>query len=143
VLIVTGPDASTRHSETACPRVDGRTVSAAVTLGASGRYTVTWRVVSADGHPVSDTFTFTFHRAPGTAPAAGSASGPACGGGAATAAGGSGTAGSSTAVSPVVWVLLGVGGALVLVLLAVVIAVAVRLRPRPARAAADAEAGSG
>lgn len=35
------------------PVVDGPTVTQAVTGGAAGTFTVTWRVVSADGHPIS------------------------------------------------------------------------------------------
>lgn len=35
------------------PEVDGPTVMQAVTGGAAGTFTVTWRVVSADGHPIS------------------------------------------------------------------------------------------
>ena len=130
VLTVTGPDGATRHFESACARVDGRTVSAPVALGGSGSYTVTWRVVSADGHPVSDSFAFTLRRASGTTPAAGTASGPACGGGSAAGAT-AGASGSSGLVSPVAWVLIGVGGGLVLVLLVVVIDVAVLLGRRP------------
>jgi copper resistance protein C len=139
VLIVTGPDGAKRHFETACARVDGRTVSAPVALGGSGRYTVTWRVVSADGHPVADSFAFTLRRAAGTTPAPGSVSGPRCGGGTATGAGASAPASS---VSPLVWVLIGVGGGLVLVLLVVVIVVAVLLSRRSAKAGADAERGA-
>lgn len=35
------------------PAVDGPTVTQALTGGAAGSFTVTWRVVSADGHPIS------------------------------------------------------------------------------------------
>jgi methionine-rich copper-binding protein CopC len=42
------------------PVVDGVTVTQALAAGlANGRYTVTYRVVSEDGHPVSDKTTFT------------------------------------------------------------------------------------
>jgi copper transport protein len=41
------------------PSGDGRTVRAGLVAGlAKGSYTVTWRVVSVDGHPVSGTFAF-------------------------------------------------------------------------------------
>lgn len=140
VLIVTGPDAATRHFETGCVRIDGSTVSAPVALGADGRYTVTWRVVSDDGHPVTGSFGFTLHRAGGGTPSAGSASGPACGrAGGGTESATSGGAGSASALSPAVWVLIGVGGGLVLLLLIALIVVAVVLSRRPAKA----EAGSG
>lgn len=137
VLIVTGPGGERRHFETACARVDGRSVTAPVALGGSGRYTVTWRVVSADGHPVADSFAFTLDRPPGTTATAGSARGPACGAGTASAGPVTGSAGSSSSVSPVVWALLGVGGGLVLVLLVVVAVVAVRVARRPAGARSE------
>ena len=53
-------DASGRNFETGCATVDGRSVSAPVALGAPGAYRVTWQVVSADGHPVSDSIQFTY-----------------------------------------------------------------------------------
>jgi len=53
-------DASGRNFETGCASVDGRTVSAPVALGAPGAYRITWQVVSADGHPVSDSLQFTY-----------------------------------------------------------------------------------
>lgn len=137
-LIVTGPGAAKRHFETACPRIDRGTVTAPVALGASGRYTVTWRVVSDDGHPVSDTFEFTLDRPAGTDAAAGSASGPACGAG--TASGSAGASSSGT-LPPVVWVIVGGGGGLVVILLLVVVLLAVRLSRRPTRA--REESGSG
>jgi hypothetical protein len=116
-------------------------VTAPVALGPSGRYTVTWRVVSADGHPVADRFAFTLDRPAGSAPAGGSASGPCCGSG--TSAGpGAAPASSRPTVSPVVWVLLGVGAGLVLVLLVVVAVVAVHLRRRPAEGSEESGRGA-
>ena len=42
------------------PRVDGRTVTQALVAALpEGGYTVAYRIVSADGHPVAGTFTFT------------------------------------------------------------------------------------
>lgn len=63
------------------PRVTGSTVTVPLADALpAGRYTVSYRVVSADGHPVADTFGFTSTGPPGTdaAPAA-SASGSASG----------------------------------------------------------------
>jgi methionine-rich copper-binding protein CopC len=139
-LVVTGPDGAARHFETACARVSGRTVSAAVALGGSGRYVVSWRVVSADGHPVSDSFPFTLHRPTGTTAAAGSARGPSCGT-ASTSRAGAAPASSQSTVSPLVWALVGVGAGLVVVLLVVVLVVALRLSRRPA--GDDDEGGPG
>jgi len=74
-VTVTGPEGGTwqvgKLTQT------GSTISQAlVPLGPKGTYTVAWRVVSADGHPVAGTFAFVLTTAgegkpqtPGTAPA--------------------------------------------------------------------------
>ncbi|MFQ6173021.1 copper resistance protein CopC [Oryzobacter sp. R7] len=56
-VVVDGPDGA---AVDAAPKVEGREVTQALgdTLPA-GRYTVTYRVVSADGHPISGTVSFT------------------------------------------------------------------------------------
>lgn len=41
-----------------CVTVDGPTMSADAALGEPGEYTFIWQVVSSDGHPTSDEFTF-------------------------------------------------------------------------------------
>ncbi|WP_262698538.1 MULTISPECIES: copper resistance CopC family protein [Streptomyces] len=67
-IAVTG--ASGRSLTTGPVKVDGRTVTR--TLAADvppGRYTVGYRVVSADGHPVSGSYTFTVTTARTTSPA--------------------------------------------------------------------------
>jgi hypothetical protein len=62
-LAVNGPDGPVQQGS---PRLVKNTVVQAVdTAAPAGRYTVTWRVTSADGHPVSGTFSFTT-RAAGT-----------------------------------------------------------------------------
>lgn len=38
--------------------VDGPVVTQPIGVGAAGAYTVTWRVVSADGHPISGEFSY-------------------------------------------------------------------------------------
>ncbi|KAK1177075.1 copper resistance protein CopC [Streptomyces sp. NBS 14/10] len=54
------------------PRVDGRTVTLPLKAGApAGRYTVGYRVVSADGHPVSGSYPFTVKVADNPSPSAG------------------------------------------------------------------------
>ncbi|MFI8320359.1 MULTISPECIES: copper resistance CopC family protein [Streptomyces] len=51
------------------PRVDGKSASLAVKPGLpSGKYTVGYRVVSADGHPVSGSYSFTVREAAPAAP---------------------------------------------------------------------------
>lgn len=71
LVTVTGPDAATRHFETGCATIADTVVSAPVALGAAGKYTVTYQIVSADGHQVSNTLGFTYQPPAGTTPAAG------------------------------------------------------------------------
>ena len=54
-----------------CVVVDDATASMPVSLGEAGKYTVAYRVVSADGHPIEGNWTFTY------APAADAAMGDA------------------------------------------------------------------
>lgn len=79
-LQITGPDGRTDHVETACPTVADTVVSAPVTLREPGKYTVTWRIVSADGHAVSDAFSFRYAPADAAAGSAPQAAAPSCGG---------------------------------------------------------------
>jgi methionine-rich copper-binding protein CopC len=67
-IVVTGPQG---RVDTAATRVDGAVVSAE--LGNSlpaGRYTVAFRVVSDDGHPVESSYTFQVKAAASPAPSA-------------------------------------------------------------------------
>jgi copper resistance protein C len=63
-IIVTGPDG---HQWQAGPATEqAATVTAPLRpLGPAGNYTVAWRIISADGHPVRGTFQFTL-TTPGT-----------------------------------------------------------------------------
>jgi len=63
-----------------CVTLDGATMSTDAALGAAGTYTVTWQLVSSDGHPVSDTFTFEWAPPSTYSSAEGAASAPDCGG---------------------------------------------------------------
>ncbi|MFF0131765.1 copper resistance protein CopC [Streptomyces mirabilis] len=57
-VAVTAPDG--KSATTGEPQVAGNAVTLALnTESSSGRYTVGYRVVSADGHPVSGSYTFT------------------------------------------------------------------------------------
>ncbi|QIS44051.1 copper resistance CopC family protein [Clavibacter capsici] len=151
VVQVTGPD--DRHFETGCATDAGRAVSVPVALGASGEYRVTWRVVSADGHPVSDSIAFTYQAPAGAEAAAGTADGPGCAavspGGSASSGGsaGSADAGSSAAdpgtaagqeqgVAPYLGVIVGVGIGIVVLAAAAVVLIVVTGRRKPAGAAA-------
>ena len=76
-VVVTGPDGDVAAG---VPALVDATVTQTLQPGApAGRYTVSWRVTSGDGHPISGTFTFSAAAAapgdrpsatPGTAPAA-------------------------------------------------------------------------
>ncbi|MGI5194302.1 copper resistance CopC family protein [Streptomyces sp. CA-288835] len=66
-LAVTGPDGA--PAAEGGPQVEGRTVSIPLdTSSPAGRYTVGYRVVSADGHPVSGSYTFTVKEADSPSP---------------------------------------------------------------------------
>ncbi|AAT88148.1 conserved hypothetical protein [Leifsonia xyli subsp. xyli str. CTCB07] len=73
LLTVTGPDGGSQHFETGCAAISGSTISAPVSLGIGGRYTVTYQAVSSDGHTVSNSYAFAYQPPPGSAAAAGSA----------------------------------------------------------------------
>lgn len=77
---VTGPADAPRYYGDGCASVLGPTASMPAQLGAAGEYTVTWQVVSTDGHPVSDQYTFDWQPAAGVELAEGSATPPDCNG---------------------------------------------------------------
>jgi len=66
-IVVLGP---TGNVAVGAPQLIDTDVRQPINPGSpAGHYTVTWRVVSADGHPVQGTFSFdTTQRAPGTPP---------------------------------------------------------------------------
>lgn len=57
VVSVTAPGGA--EVGTGAVRVDGSTLTRGADLSAAGRYTVTWRSVSVDGHPISGSYGFT------------------------------------------------------------------------------------
>jgi methionine-rich copper-binding protein CopC len=82
VVHVTGPDGGRRDAGSVSVLND--TVSESISgTRPAGRYTVDWRVVSADGHPVSGQFAFTTQHAaaPLAAPVARAGSGASAGSG--------------------------------------------------------------
>jgi copper resistance protein C len=84
-ITVLGPDGG-HYERTQTATVTGNSVSTAVApLGPAGTYTVGYRIISADGHPVSGEITFTLATAgtgaPVTPKAAGAAPGSGSGGG--------------------------------------------------------------
>lgn len=56
-VVVTGPDGARYGAGT--PRAIDRTLHQAVKPLVAGKYTVAWRVVSGDGHPLQGVFRFT------------------------------------------------------------------------------------
>lgn len=58
IVIVVGPDG--RHYESECAALAGPTLTLPVALGAPGDYSVEWRAVSSDGHPVSGVIPFAY-----------------------------------------------------------------------------------
>lgn len=58
-------DASGLHYETACAEVDDTELHLPVALGDAGQYTVTYKVVSSDGHAVSGSYGFDYAPADG------------------------------------------------------------------------------
>lgn len=112
-LKVFGPNGN--DFTTAAPTVEGNTVSAAVSWGGAGSYRAAFRIVSADGHPVTGEITFTLSDA-----AAGTATGTPT----SEADAGSGQSAADESGGGLgVWLWVIVGGAAVLVIAAVVIAV--------------------
>lgn len=86
LLTVTGPGTATTHFETGCAAVADTKLSAPVALGGAGAYTVTYQIVSADGHTVSSSYGFTYQPPAGASAAKGSAASPCGAGGSSTAA---------------------------------------------------------
>jgi methionine-rich copper-binding protein CopC len=99
-VVVTGPAGPVSDGP---PSLVDNEVRQAVRAGPAGRYTVLWRVTSADGHPVSGTFAFTTQQAgagpTSTAPASASSE-PSASSSASTSASSGVT--SSSATTPAV-----------------------------------------
>jgi methionine-rich copper-binding protein CopC len=112
-------DAAGRYYGDGCVSVDGTTLSTDAAIGEPGTYTVTWQVVSADGHPVSDTFAFEWT---GAATAEGAATRPDCDGRYATEPA---PAASGSFDATPLWI----GGAVLLVAVAIVVTLLL-MRPK-------------
>ncbi|WP_028927303.1 copper resistance CopC family protein [Pseudonocardia acaciae] len=124
-VTVVGPNGN--HFEAGQAKVDGNSVTAPVSpLGPAGQYTVGYRIVSDDGHPVSGSISFTLtNPGPGQGVPAGSAPGASGGSGAVAPVAGapaeSGAGSDSGGIPAWPWV---VGG---IVLVAAGVTVALRL----------------
>ncbi|GAA4267269.1 copper resistance CopC family protein [Frondihabitans peucedani] len=137
VVEVTGP--AGKHFETGCPTIADTDVSVPVDLGDSGRYTVRWQIVSADGHTVSSSIVFRYDRPSSATAASGADARPACGdqassgssAGDGSSATGSGDSEAGSSSSSGLGVALGVGGGIIAVAVVAVVIVLVRNRPAP------------
>lgn len=114
---VIGPDG--KYYETSCPTLSATQVTTPVKLGPTGKYEVEWRVVSSDGHPIADRFTFTYtgaatEGAGSKTPHCGKAAPAVAGASALEPAGGERLA-ETKGVGNGLWIGIGVGGAAVLV----------------------------
>jgi methionine-rich copper-binding protein CopC len=71
-------DAAGRFYGDGCLTVAGSTMATGATLGEPGVYTLTWQIVSEDGHPASGSFGFTWAPAPDAPLSDGAAQPPTC-----------------------------------------------------------------
>lgn len=131
VVSVTGPDGAEVGAGSV--DVDGSTLRTAADLTAAGSYTVTWRSVSVDGHPISGSYRFTSTGAPTPTPTAtGPTQTPSAGTPTPSATSGAGatsaTAGSSgPGATP--WVLGGIAVVIAAALVAVLLVARRRTTP--------------
>jgi methionine-rich copper-binding protein CopC len=112
VLVVTGPNGNLFTD--GAPTISGSVISAPLgPAGPAGQYRIAYRIVSADGHPVTGQVSYTL-----SASAAGTATGTPPAGGTGQGSGadaGSGTAGSSSGLGPWLWIGIAVAAVLVVV----------------------------
>ncbi len=73
-------DAAGRYYGDGCVKIDGPTMSTPAALGAAGQYTVTWQVISVDGHAKSDEYAFIWQPPADFAPSVGTTKVPDCNG---------------------------------------------------------------
>lgn len=106
VIAVTGPDG--QQYQTGEAQVSGNSVSSAVALGPAGKYIASYRIISADGHPVTGQIAF-------ASAAAGTATGKAPPNGAVTASSTDSSGGLPT------WIWIALAGAAVVIAAAVVL----------------------
>ncbi|MHB1171572.1 MAG: copper resistance CopC family protein [Lacisediminihabitans sp.] len=121
-----------------CVTVDGPGMSTAAALGAPGKYTIVWQIISTDGHTASNEFSFTWQPASADALVGkGSKAAPTCHGAqspnakpGADARPAPTTANDSETLSAVLWI----GGAVLAVGAAVVITLLLTSRKKPEQA---------
>jgi copper resistance protein C len=133
-----------RHFETGCPKIEGRVVTTPVALGPSGKYTVTWQIVSADGHVVSSSIEFDY--APSTVPSSaprGTSARPACGSVDTNAASTAPHVPTQGTGSSSLWVVIVIAGIIVAMMIAAVIVLVATSRRRQASGADPAAPAEG
>ena len=113
VLAIIGPNGN--GFAAGAPTVSGSVISARMLAGPAGQSRAAYRIVSADGHPVTGQITFTLTQA-----AAGSATGTPPSGSAPTGGDDASAHPSSGGLSA--WLWIGIGVAAVLVVVAIVLA---------------------
>jgi len=134
---VTGPDGL--YYGDGCVTVNGPSVSTPAALGPAGDYTLTWQVVSTDGHTVSDTIPFRWQPAAGAESAAkGSPTAPTCGADALNSPPPASVSADTTSTD-ILWI----GGAVVAIALAALATVLlIRPRRKAEESGPDDEAGT-
>jgi len=78
-FVLTVRDADNLFYGDGCVVVDGDTASMPIALTSAGRYTVAYRIVSNDGHPIEGSFSFRFDGIDSAEPAPAFAERPRCG----------------------------------------------------------------
>jgi methionine-rich copper-binding protein CopC len=118
-------DSAGKYYDDGCVTVTGSSMSITPALGAPGKYTVIWQIVSADGHPVSNEFDFSWAPAQATTPAVGTDTPANCdgqsGGGAPGAAPSDASGGTTAPANAVLGDVLWIGGGILAVGIAVTI----------------------
>jgi hypothetical protein len=126
-------DAAGLYYGNGCVKVTGPAMSTDAEVGAPGKYTVIWQIVSADGHIVSNEYTFTWAPTTPTKASVGSATAPNCGGKSGGTAPKDPNLGTDTTTKPNanLGLVLGIGGGILAlgILLTVILLVVSRKKP--------------
>lgn len=137
-LLVT--DSAGKYYGEGCVTVSGPGISTPAVLGAAGKYTLFWQVISTDDHIVSESFPFTWQPPAGFVPSVGSTKAPDCHGtqpiNVAAKPGAPGT-GASTVGTGVLSTVLWIGGAFLAIALAVIVTLVALGRKRKTPEDAD------
>lgn len=78
-FVITVRDANDHFYGDGCVAVDGDTASMPIALTAAGKYRVSYRIVSNDGHPIEGSYSFRFDGTDSAEPAPAFAERPRCG----------------------------------------------------------------